>query len=250
MPKREQALGQGLQARHADRRPAPDEPASAGTQVDDSARRSKSADAKAGDRGRRPGQHRGLPRAPLRLPRAQEQRSTAPTSPASSTRCSRRRCPATRRFKGYLSDVLQASTRRRWSCEPLREGSKVIAGTVLGRIGKTDRARAAPPLLDPPGRPRGAEDRPEADPRRLEAARGDRDLPRRRQGPVRRTRRDRRPGAADVEGAADRAGARRPEPRDLRLRPRGHPDRPDRPPGPGDARVPRRPRLSASRSPR
>ncbi len=38
--------------------------------------------------------------------------------------------------------------------------------------------RRAPDLLDPARRPRRAADRPEADPRRLEAARGHRDLPR------------------------------------------------------------------------
>ena len=40
------------------------------------------------------------------------------------------------------------------------------------------RARAARRVRDPPGRPRRSADRPEADPRRLEAARVDRDLPR------------------------------------------------------------------------
>ena len=58
-------------------------------------------------------------------------------------------------------------------------------------------------------------------------------------------RRLRQPGAADVEAAADPAHALRPEPRDLRLRPQRHPHRPDRPPRPGDARVPHRPRLPA-----
>ena len=63
--------------------------------------------------------------------------------------------------------------------KPLVPGRKVIAGTILGRIGTSRRPRsAAPALRDPPRRPRRPAHRPEADPRRLEAARGHRDLPR------------------------------------------------------------------------
>ena len=186
-----QAHRQGLRARHPGDDEAPDQPASAGTPGRRRAPR-------AGGRPKRSAT--GRPRAtttsgPVNtedprerlyaFPERAQQRRAAPTSPASSTRCSRRRCPATRPSRA-TSPTCCASTRRRWSCEPLRKGSKVIAGTVLGRIGKTDRARPARPLRDPPGGPRRAEDRPEADPRRLEAARGDRDLPRRRQEPVQR----------------------------------------------------------------
>ena len=72
----------------------------------------------------------------------------------------------------------------------LKAGSQVPAGTVLGRIGKASSAQApARALRDPPGRPRRPAHRPEADPRRLEAARVDRDLPRQGQEPVRRPRR-------------------------------------------------------------
>ena len=42
-----------------------------------------------------PVEHRGRARAPLRLPGAQGTTRSAPGSPASSTRCSRRGCPAT-----------------------------------------------------------------------------------------------------------------------------------------------------------
>ena len=56
------------------------------------------------------------------------------------------------------------------------------------------------------------------------------------------------PAASKEQLAAARA--RRPEALDLRVRAPGHPDRPDRPPDPGPARVPGRPRLSSSRSPR
>ena len=58
------------------------------------------------------------------------------------------------------------------------------------------RAGAARPLRDPPGRPRRPADRPEADPRRLEAARVDRDLPLQEAQPVLRRRRRGSPRSA------------------------------------------------------
>ena len=100
-------------------------------------------------------------------------------------------------------------------------------------------ARPAPQLLDPARRPRRAADRPQADPRRLEAARGERDLPRRGPQPV-RDQPGRRPGAADVEGGPHPPGAGQPGHRPLRLRPRRHPLRAGRPPRARDARVPGR----------
>ena len=72
--------------------------------------------------------------------------------------------------------------------------------------------RLAPGVHDPAGRQERAADRPQADPRRLEAARGHRGLPRRRRRPVLRPRRqepDDRPDPADVQGAAPDPGARR-----------------------------------------
>ena len=129
----------------------------------------------------------------------------------------------------------------------LKVGSQVPAGTVLGRIGTRLLGQApARALRDPPGRPRRPAHRPEADPRRLEAARVDRDLPRQGQEPVRRPRRrdaDDRPDPADEQGDADAARPRRPADPDLRLRPPGHPGRRDRPPRARHARVPRRLRL-------
>ena len=56
-------------------------------------------------------------------------------------------------------------------------------------------AAPARALRDPPGRPRRAADRPEADPRRLEAARVHGDLPRAGREPARRRRRRARPSA-------------------------------------------------------
>ena len=187
-------------------------------------------------------QHRGRPRASLRLPGARQQhRSRRSHRPA--------RRPDERR-DARLRD-LQGLLLRRPSLRPQVDGARAAEGGLEGdrrhrarqdRQGR--RVRPARPLLDPAGRPRRAADRPEADPRRLEAARGDGDLPRPGQEPVHR-RRVGRPGAADVQAAADRARARRPAARDLLLRPRGHPVRPDRPPDPGAARVPGRQGLPA-----
>ena len=82
-------------------------------------------------------------------------------------------------FRNYFSRAFGLNARD-VRLKSLREGSRVIGGTILGRIGRTVAGKAAHTLLrDPAGRPRGAADRSEADPGWLEAARGDRDLPRR-----------------------------------------------------------------------
>ena len=109
-------------------------------------------------------------------------------------------------------------------------------------------ASAAPDLRDPPRRRRRPADRPEADPRRLEAARVDRDLPRQGQEPVLRRGRGEpvdRPDAHAQQGAARPPGAQRPAHPDLRLRPQRRPLRPDRPPRAGDDALPRRLRPEA-----
>ena len=173
-----------------------------------------------GAAGRRTDQHRGHPRAPLRVPRAGEQR-----------RPRRSHGPARLVDEGPVPRlrVVQVVLLRRASVRLQDDGDAAAEGGLArdrrdrarqDRQGR--RGRAAGPLRDPPRRPRRAEDRPEADPRRLEAARGHRDLPRRRREPARR-RRHHRPGAADVEAAADQARARRSAARDLCLRARGHP---------------------------
>ncbi len=108
--------------------------------------------------------------------------------------------------------------------------------------------RAVPEVRDPPGRPRRPARGSEADPRRLEAARVDRDLPRQRQEPLLRRRRRQpvdRPDPADEQGGARPPRARQPADRHLRVRPPGHPRGPDRPPRAGDPRVPRRLRPAA-----
>ena len=99
----------------------------------------------------RPGQHRGLPRPPLRLPRAQAQRR--PRRPHGPARLAARRADARLR-------VVQGLPRRRPALRPeddgpasrCRRARRSTAGTVLGRIGEDRRARPAPALRDPPGR--------------------------------------------------------------------------------------------------
>ena len=135
---------------------------------------------------------------------------------------------------------------------PLKKGSRVIGGTIVGRIGQHPVRQGLPRgVLDPPRRPRRAEDRPEADPRRLEAARGHGDLP--RLGPQRALRQGQRrrhvdrPDHAAAEAAAREARPLRRAHRDLRVRPRRHPLRPDRPPRARHPGLPRRVRPEARR---
>ena len=111
-------------------------------------------------------------------------------------------------FNNYYNDVYAYDSSKA-TLKPLRVGSKVIGGTVLGRVGTLP----APPrqLRDPPRRQEDSGDRPEADPRRLEAARGDRDLPGHREEPADRQPRGRRRPAA-LQG-----GAPAPRPKDPRL---------------------------------
>ena len=119
-----------------------------------------------------------------------------------------------RDLRPATSGASSASTARTIQLKRLRVGARVVAGTILGRLGERE-GRARPYLrfeIRPAGR--GApRDRPEADPRRLEAARVDRDLPRRRQEPVLRPRRREpvdRPDPADEQGGARPARARQP----------------------------------------
>ena len=95
-------------------------------------------------------------------------------------------------------------------------------------------------MIRPAGQERALH-RSQADPGRLEAARGHRRLPRGGRQPVLRPRRqepDDRPVAADVQGAAHQPRALRPARADLRLWPARHQRRPHRPPDPGHDRVP------------
>ena len=125
--------------------------------------------------------------APAPRPRIPSRSACSPTrsvptraTPAATTRSSTRRASSTASPpSATTSRARSASTPRTSGSSRCKEGSRVIGGTILGRIGQTVEGKAAARLLrDPAGRPRRAADRPEADPRRLEAARGDRDLPR------------------------------------------------------------------------
>ena len=152
------------------------------------------------------------------------------------------RFPGFETFKDYFSGVLHFDTDT-MQLQPLEEGSKVVAGTVLGKIEKTDELAPHVHFMIRPAGKGARADRPEADPRRLEAARGDGDLPCARRQPVRLRRRQ--PGPAAVEVRAPAPRARRPAPLDLRLRAPGHPDGPDRPPRPRDDGIPAGARLPA-----
>ena len=139
----EAALGRGLQARHPRRRRGPGR---AGERRDPGRRRagrrrrqgdgSDSAD-EPGRRTAGPGQHRGRPRAPLRLPRAHEQRR--PRRPHRPARLAAGAEDARLR-------VVQGLLLRRPALRPEDDGAATAQGglegrppgTVLGRIGKTD----------------------------------------------------------------------------------------------------------------
>jgi hypothetical protein len=129
--------------------------------------------------------------------------------------------------------------RKRMTLAQLEEGSKVVAGTVLGRIGPE---HGLAPHVHFSIRPAGS-GAPKIDPKPildgwklLEAT-----------AIYRASGRERRAGPPHVEGAAPAAPARRSEGRDLRVRPPGHPDRPDRPPHPRRALLPLRLRLPPRR---
>ena len=98
----------------------------------------QSADERRRGRRRRDGQHRGLARPPLRLPRAQAQRRPRRPHRPARLAARARRCPATSRSRA-TSPTSCASTRRRWSMRAARRRARrSTAGTVLGKIGKTD----------------------------------------------------------------------------------------------------------------
>ena len=163
---------------------------------------------------------------PARLPARPAARSSSPRPPTSP----RRRAAAAQPPRLHGQAAAQGRARdRRHDPRPHRQDLEA--------------RRTASAVRDPPGRPRRPAHRPEADPRRLEAARVDRDLPRRRQEPVLRPRRQDaldRADPADEQGGAAAPGARQPAHRDLRLRPPRRPRRRDRPPRARHAGVPRR----------
>ncbi len=173
--------------------PQPAAPASAGRQLDDS--------------DREPERDRGANVESHDCPQA--------SAPVKERLFARPSMEGAREFGG-LEQLLAASARRDGTYEvyknffsrpfgldpskvrlrALRKGARVIGGTIIGRVGQTVAGKAA--HLDFSIRPagRGApQDRPEADPRWLEAARGDRGLS--RLGAQRALRRGR--GGRDVD---------------------------------------------------
>ena len=201
VPKRAQAELEGLPPGHAGRgrREAQGRGEQDERRRDDHAR----AEGKGSARRRRQGGRVG--QAPP-TPRRRAARSTPRTCASASTRC--RSAPSNidrADLTGQLDSMLGKGDARirdlqvlllrraplddkNTDTRPLREGSHVVGGTVIGRVGGSDGRRRPPPqLLDLARRPGLADDRPEADPRRLEAARGHRHLPGRREEPVRPT---------------------------------------------------------------
>ena len=153
-----------------------------------------------------------------------------------------KKMPAYESFKSYFSGVLKFD-RKSMDLAQLREGSQVVAGTVLGRIGAGDEVASHVNFqIRPTGR--GA---PKIDPKPildgwklLEATAIYRAAGK---DPFGFSERLDRPDPVALEGPAPAPGALRSAPRDLRLRPRGHRDRPGRPPHPRGDGVPRRVRL-------
>ena len=179
----------GARPRSARARPA-QAPRPASRRADDRARAGRRARRRAAAKPRRAADAPRASRRAAAVP-AKERLFAHPDAPERPRR--RRRRPA-RRAAGDSPPPAprSASTRSDFVAKPLRKGARVIGGTMLGRIGKTTPSKAPHLLLrDPPGRPRRPAHRPEADPRRLEAARVDRDLPRQGQEPVLRRRRRR-----------------------------------------------------------
>ena len=177
------------------------------------ARRASAPQPRAAKKRRRAGQA-----APVgqRHGRRRRRRQGAPVRPpdAPERPRRRRRRPARRGPPMPAESAPLGFDKRDFVTKRCREGARVIGGTVLGRIAPRHGRQGLPHALrDPPGRPRRPARRPEADPRRLEAARVDRDLPRRQEEPVRRRgRRDAldRPDPADEQGDADPARRQQP----------------------------------------
>ncbi len=73
-------------------------------------------------------------------------------------------------FQNYFSDVLHLA-KNQYTLRPLKVGAIVVAGTILGpRRRPVEHHREASGVHGPAGRQGRAADRPETDPRRLEAA--------------------------------------------------------------------------------
>ena len=126
--------------------------------------------------------------------------------------------PGYESFKSYFGGVLHFNrgSMELGRCARARRSSPAPCWAGSARPGQ---ARASRQLRHQARRARRPADRSEADPGRLEAARGDGDLPRRRRGPVRVLDREHLPDPADVQGAATAPRAGGPAHLDLRLWP-------------------------------
>ena len=113
---------------------APDEPASAGTQVDDQAKKAeKAAKSESEDSG------------PVNTEDARDRLYAYPERKHNAERAGltgqldsllANKMPGYESFKGYLANVMRFDPKK-MELKPLRKGAQVTAGTVLGRIGKT-----------------------------------------------------------------------------------------------------------------
>jgi len=113
---------------------APDQPASAGTQVDDKAtkaeRKAKAEPEDAGPVSTEDARDR-LYAFPERRHNAERAGLTGQLDSLLANKM-----PGYESFKGYLANVMRFDPKK-MDLKPLRKGSQVTAGTVLGRIGKT-----------------------------------------------------------------------------------------------------------------
>ncbi len=122
---------------------APDEPASAGTQVDDGSGDDDSGSKDSGsDSADEPAEDTG----PVNTEDSRERLYAFPERKHNADRADltgqldsllAQKMPAYESFKGYFSHVLRFDPKT-MDMDRLKEGSKVTAGTVLGRIGETD----------------------------------------------------------------------------------------------------------------
>ena len=202
--------------------PKPTAPARAGTQVEAKA----PAAAPAADAAAPPRPRRDAP-----PPRSRKERVFAnPSRPGAYAPAARSSC-STRAASSPAHDLQVLVHRvyglkRRTSCSRARPAARSSPARSSGASARTEQKMAPHMLFEvrPAGHGAPRID-PEADPRRLEAARDHRDLPRRRQEPVLRPgleEPDDRPDPADEQGGAAAARARRPAHRHLRVRPARH----------------------------
>ncbi len=124
---------------------APDEPASAGTQVDDDSQGQASDDPSGSSQDRGSGEEQSEDAGPVNTEDARERLYAYPEREANRRRAGLSgqldslladRMPGYEQFKGYLASVMRFDPEK-MDLRPLQEGADVTAGTVLGRISKT-----------------------------------------------------------------------------------------------------------------